>query len=265
MSDEMFEISVEDVIDQRFIKQYVAEREVIYERLRVIKNSTYIVEQIESFPFRLFREAQEPHFWALTSRAYWDSMVMGMWNLVSPSSKQYFTLQNFRNRVTLEYKRPDIRPEVRRQFEKRLVSVDFDNRIVVIGEKIHNIRNLFVGHLSEQAHLNPAALNPNDYQISLKELKELLHIAYELFLGLYLGAYPELIYWDYYPRHGVKDWYTDIEALLAFVASRSFYILDFEDDFRKEMQQEELEKLSDVQRETVEEWRQKWLLISRGS
>lgn len=247
-------IKPEDVIAKNYLEVYKNEREIIYEQLIKIANNLYIAEKIIDFPFELFTFKGHRDFWNLTSVALFDSTVLAIWTLAVDNKG--FSLRRFRNKINGEWKRPDITSSVDEKFRGRLKELNFNKRISEVADKINKVRNHHIAHLDYNAKLGIGAKGDIvQYRISIEDLKSILQVLHELFNTLGFDIHSYLLLWDYVPRRD-KNYTTDIDDLLTFVASQSYYLRNAE-PFMKENQQEAIGKLSDEQRALVAEWRKK--------
>ncbi len=250
---------VEDVIASECLETYQKELKVIAEQLVFANNNLYIIKQIVEFPFSLFTDENDRTFWVLTSKAYFDSTVMALWTILG-DQKSNFLINKFCKKIQTSvvhegYQRADIEVEVQRELLQELDKVNFEKRIKQLRIKLDNVRNHFIAHLDYDTQLGLKTLI--QYEMDYAELRQIVDIANELMLILGFEVEHLLWFWNYLPQHGTATYVTDIERLLAFVASQSNYIRRFGTTQEKERTHAQVEKLPNDQKRIVENWQQR--------
>jgi len=239
----------EEVIDPSYLGDYTIQRDNIMLRLKNIGGYLYIIEKIEDFPLTLFTDELGRTFWLITKRGLIEAVIVGLGTLLIGDERDV-TLGQFSQRIT-----NNLNSNVSIYFvlENKLRQIKLEQDVKEFREKLRKIRNRLIAHVDHKLIFGLETFD----KVSLLELQNIFKTLYDYFCYLCFDIHPIIDFDAYAPRPYALNYMTDVEMLLAFVASRSYYLKDFSDAHHKENQIEALEQLAAEERSIVETWRNK--------
>lgn len=256
-------IGIDEVIDPEYQKTYKDEREQISRQLYTICNNLLIIGKIVDFPHHLFG-AIDSHFWTFTSKAYFDSTVLAFWTLIDdagykPPDKaegKRLTLSGFKGRITRQYMRKDIHPDVRKKLIDDIRDVNFSRGIASLERQLRDVRNKHIAHVDYATKMGIGE-QPTEYRISLEHLQSGFELCERYFDVLSLGTKVFFEDWDYAPRPAAKNYYTDIDLLLAGVAKRSNLLRELPNEERESRRAAKIAERSEEDQQLIRLWQQR--------
>jgi hypothetical protein len=251
-------ISASDVIKTDYIEIYLIERESIRKRLSNAANNLFILQKLSDFPYHLFApRSEDQHYWNATYNALIKDTILALCHVNWDGDKHSddsgeLRLSRFENKIMRDWIRDDIDSSVRDELSRRLKSNQLNKKhIDKLREKLLKIRNEIIAHIDYKT-AQGSIMSP-DHKITVPELKKLLSYCNNWFQLLCLEIYCDLNVWEYH--EGAK--WSDIDQILCLVASNSIYLKSFSHEWQIDTQREDLEKLSDADRQLLDTWRAK--------
>lgn len=256
-------IGIDEVIDTEHQEIYLAEREQILRQLYTVRNNLLIIGKIVDFPHHLFGANDSP-FWTFTSKAYFDSTVLAFWTLIDdagyrPSDEaqgKRLTLLGFKGRITREYMRKDIHPDVRKKLIDDIRDVNFSRGIDSLKGQLRDVRNKHIAHVDYATKMGIAE-QLTQYRISFEHLQSGFELCGRYFNVLSLGDHFYYEHWDYLPRPAAKNYYTDLDLLLAGVAKRSNLLRELPNEEREARRARKIAERSEEDQQLIRLWQQR--------
>jgi len=201
-------------ISQDAWADFQKQRAAVFDHLAYLRTSLYLLRQIAGFPFDKLTAEEDRIFFTMTGRALYETAVLAVTKLTTDQAGDVLTLNRFRNSVLKM-----LRPELADAFREQLKTTRFDEAAKSVAERVRDLRNARVAHLSLTEVL--AASTP---VVQLRELEQLADDTERLYEPLLFGASASFLPIAYDPtvRDANAHVDTDIEKILNSFARQSY-------------------------------------------